>query len=296
MPRTGADFDRAAQLDLGFLPATSLTQQAAVCPAAVARQYRRLYGVDQPSEPLDVAEQSARAYNRATGEDGGYEITHFAGDDRSEGLIQAPESFLRAPQRDQSQPAVREGADFKIDIAEDPGHLQGSTGIRLEFGDVADLAAHHCDAVIALLDARTNLIHKPLGSAQPATRSQSVAARRLDLGHLDGGAGGVGDVVLLTIEAIRDLEVSESSGIVVEHTEASQPQECPLEPGRGPGGPGSISFDADSSLIKVAGAFEMALDYDGQIGGTSHSINRHFEAQLSWDGSNLNVITIQRRL
>ncbi len=40
----------------------------------------------------------------------------------------------------------------------------------------------------------------------------------------------------------------------------------------------------------------MALDYDGQIGGTSHSINRHFEAQLSWDGSNLNVITIQRRL
>ena len=55
----------------------------------------------------------------------------------------------------------------------------------------------------------------------------------------------------------------------------------------------SVSFDSDSALIKVAGAFEMTLDYDGQVGGTSHSVNKHFEADLSWDGSKLNVITIQ---
>jgi len=55
----------------------------------------------------------------------------------------------------------------------------------------------------------------------------------------------------------------------------------------------SVSFDSDSSLIKVDGAFEMVLDYDGQVGGTSHSVNKHFQADLSWDGSNLILITIQ---
>jgi len=94
--------------------------------------------------------------------------------------------------------------------------LERALRAGLELCDVGDLAAHHRDPVVALLDARTDLRDQPAGPGQPPVSPRPVPARGSELGQHDRRARGAAEVAGTTVQAVALFQMTPRPLVVVE--------------------------------------------------------------------------------